>query len=112
MTSQADEQVAILREILKWTRFAGMREAKNSLVTALDTEQKKLVYHLSDGSRGIVEIAKLAGIGSNATVAGFWREWFGMGLGQMMPVKGGERFQRSFDLADFGLEPVQAKEKK
>jgi hypothetical protein len=112
MPSQADEQVAIFREILKWTRFAGMREAKNTLATALDTEQKKLVYHLSDGSRGTVEIAKLAGIGSNATVAGFWRDWFGLGLGQMMPVKGGARFQRSFDLADFGLEPGPMKEQK
>ena len=108
--SQENEQTKLLREILKWIKFAGMREVKSTLVSALDTEQKRLVYHLSDGSRGTVEIAKLAGIGSNRTVADMWEVWLKLGLGESIPVKGGTRFKRSFDLEDFGIEVPRAKE--
>jgi len=108
--SQENEQTILLREILKWIKFAGMREVKNTLVSALDSEQKRLVYHLSDGSRGTVEIAKLVGIGSNRTVADMWEVWLKLGLGESIPVKGGTRFKRSFDLEDFGIEVPRVKE--
>ena len=108
--SQENEQTKLLREILKWIKFAGMREVKSALVSALDSEQKRLVYHLSDGSRGTVEIAKLAGIGSNRTVADMWEVWLKLGLGESIPVKGGTRFKRSFDLEDFGIEAPRVKE--
>lgn len=101
--SVGEEQTLLLREILKWIRFMGMREVKNALLNALDTEQKRLVYHLSDGSRGVVEIAKLLGIGST-TVFNMWQAWLRLGLGENIPVKGGSRFKRSFDLEDFGIE--------
>jgi hypothetical protein len=107
-----NEQTVLLREILKWIRFAGMKEVKNTLVSALDSEQKRLVYHLSDGSRVTVEIAKLAGIGSHQTVADMWKAWLRLGLGESIPVKGGTRFKRSFDLKDFGIEVPQIKETK
>jgi hypothetical protein len=105
-----NEQTVLLREILKWIKFAGMKEVKNTLVSALDNEQKRLVYHLSDGSRGTVEIAKLTGIGSNRTVADMWEAWLRLGLGESIPVKGGTRFKRSFDLEDFGIEVPRIKE--
>jgi hypothetical protein len=99
-----DEQTELLREILKWIKFAGMREAKSTLNSVLDTEQKKLVYHASDGGRGSVEIAKLAGVASNRTVADMWEAWLRLGLGESIPVRGGTRFKRTFNLADFGVE--------
>lgn len=108
--SQENEQTRLLREILKWIKFAGMREVKNTLANALDNEQKRLVYHLSDGSRGTVEIAKLAGIGSNRTIADIWEIWLKLGLGESIPVKGGTRFKRSFDLEDFDIEVPRVKE--
>jgi len=110
MDSQDNEQIRILREILKWIRFAGMKEVKSTLISVLDNEQKRLVYHLSDGTRGAVEIAKLAGIGSNRTVADMWQSWLKLSLGESIPVKGGTRFVRSFDLTDFGIELPQVKE--
>ena len=110
--SQENEQTILLREILKWIKFAGMREVKNTLASALDTEQKRLAYHLSDGARGIVEIAKLAGIGSTSTIFDMWQTWLKFGLGESIPVKGGSRFKRSFDLEDFGIEVPRIKEVK
>lgn len=110
MNAQNDEQTRLLREILKWIRFAGMKEVKNTLVGILDADQKRLVYHLSDGTRGIVEIAKLVGIGSTSTVFDMWQAWLKVGLGESIPVKGGSRFKRSFDLEDLGIEVPPMKE--
>ena len=110
MSNEKSEQTILLREILKWIKFAGMKEVKNTLVSVLDTEQKRLVYHLSDGSRGIVEIAKPVGIGSTKTVFDLWQAWLKLSLGESIPVKGGSRFKRSFDLEDFGIEVPKIKE--
>ena len=109
MNAQNEEQTRLLKEILKWIKFTGMREAKNTLVSVLDTEQKRLVYHLSDGTRGTVEIGDLAGIGSTRTIFEMWQAWLKLGLGESVPVKGGSRFKRSFDLEDFGIEVPQIK---
>ena len=108
--SEKDEQTILLREILKWIKFAGMKEVKSTLVNVLDTEQKRLIYHLSDGTCGIVEIAKLAGVGSTSTIFDIWQAWLKFGLGESIPVKGGSRFKRSFDLEDFGIEVPKIKE--
>jgi hypothetical protein len=110
MNDQNDEQTRLLKEILKWIRFAGMKEVKNTLVDILDDDPKRLVYHLSDGTRGIVEIAKLVGISSTRTVFDMWQAWLKVGLGESIPVKGGSRFKRSFDLEDLGIEVPPLKE--
>lgn len=85
-----------------------MREVKNTLTSILDTDEKRLIYHLSDGSRGVAEIAKLVGIGST-TVFSMWQTWLRLGLGESIPVKGGSRFKRCFDLEDFGIKVPEIK---
>lgn len=104
MNTQDNEQTQLLREILKWIKFAGMKEVKDVLNSVLDTDQKKLVYQLSDGSKGIVEIGKVAGIASTETIFRYWKSWLKMRLGENVSVKGGNRFKRAFDLEDFGFE--------
>lgn len=103
MSSNESEQTKILREILKWVKFAGIKEVKAILVASLDSEQKRLAYHLSDGTRGTVEVAKSANFGSTKTIFDMWQAWLKQGLGESIPVKGGSRFKRSFDLEDFGI---------
>lgn len=103
MTTNESEQTRILREILKWVKFAGIKEVKAILISSLDTEQKKIAYHLSDGTRGTVEVAKTANFGSTKTIFDMWQAWLKQGLGESIPVKGGSRFKRSFDLEDFGI---------
>lgn len=111
MNPQENEQTQLLREILKWIRFAGMKEVKNTLLNVLDTDAKKLVYQKSDGTNGTVKLAKLAGYGSNKTVADLWADWLKLSLGESIPVKGGSRFKRSFDLDDFGIGMPEIKNK-
>lgn len=112
MNNQINEMIEVLREILKWTKFAGAREVRNILMATLDTEQKRLIYHLSDGNRGSVEIAKAANVG-DSTVRRYWESWARQGIVESMKVRGGERYKKSFDLEDFGfMIPTLKAEKK
>lgn len=99
-----ETELTVLKEILRWVKFSGMKEVKGILSAALDTEQKITVYQLSDGSKGIVDIGKAVGIKSTATIFSYWKQWMKLGLGESIPVPGGQRFKRSFDLEDFGFE--------
>jgi hypothetical protein len=92
----------LLREILKWMKFAGAKEVREVLATTLDTDQKKLIYHLSDGNRGSVEIAALAKA-SDRTVRRYWESWARRGIVDATRVRGGERYGKSFDPEDFGI---------
>ena len=108
MEHQTNEQTDILKEILKWIKFAGAKEVKNVLLATLDTEQKRLVYHLSDGEHGIQEIGKVVGL-SGETVRKYWASWARQGIVESLKVRGGERHKKSFELEDFGIEVPQPK---
>jgi hypothetical protein len=102
MNPEEMDEKQLLREILKWTKFAGMNQVKEILNTQLEADVDKLIYQNSDGARGTVELGKLVGL-SKDTVSRMWQSWFIMGLGENIPVRGGSRFKRSFDLRDFGI---------
>jgi hypothetical protein len=111
MSNKMDELIEVMREILKWTKFAGAREVRNILTAALDTEQKRLIYHLSDGNTGSVEIAKATNVG-DSTVRRYWGSWSRQGIVEALKVRGGERFKKSFNLEDFGIAIPQLKAEK
>jgi hypothetical protein len=102
----------LLSEIVKWIKFAGAKEVREVLASTLDTDQKRLIYHLSEGNRGSIEIANLAKT-SDRTVRRFWESWCRLGIVDPIGVRGGVRFKKSFELEDFGIRvpeiPLQAK---
>jgi len=103
MKDKNNEQIVeLLREILKWVKFAGAREVRTVLMNILDSEQKRLIYHLSDGERGSTEISKLAKV-SDRTVRRYWESWARMGIMEPIRVRGGLRYKKSFELEDFGF---------
>ncbi len=102
--SEESEQTKILREILRWTRFAGMNQVQSVLESTLNTPEKRLAYQLSDGKIASTRIAELSKVGSDFKVRVLWKEWRRRGLGDTVGVKGGDRFVRTFDLEDFGIE--------
>lgn len=102
-----EEILSTLKEILKWVKFSGAEEVRAVLMKVLDTEQKRLIYFLSDGTHGSVEIGKTANV-SDSTVRRYWETWARLGLAQPVPVKGGFRLKKSFELEDFGLAVPQA----
>lgn len=93
---------ATLNELLKWSKFAGMQQLRNILTQNLKTDTEMSVYELSDGSRGTREIAVLAGIGSNATVAAYWKKWSKIGMVEPSKKFQG-RYQRICSLEEVGL---------
>ena len=103
-----DEQTRLLSEILKWIRFAGMKGVKDVLLPELDTDEKRWVYQLSDGTKAIAEIKKITGV-SSGTISKYWKKWLKLGLGETKAVRRGDRFVRSFDLEDFGVNVPEIK---
>ncbi len=101
--SEENEQTTILKEILKWIKISGMKEVKEIIETQLSSDPKKLIFQLSDGSKGTQEIAKIVGDVSHMSVANYWKAWEKIGLGESTTAMGGKRFKRSFDLEDFGI---------
>jgi hypothetical protein len=105
MSERETDEVRLLKEILKWTKFAGMSQVQSVLESALNTPEKRLAYQLSDGKNGTREVAERSKVGSHMKVGGLWKEWRRKGLGDTLSVRGGgERFKRTFDLEDFGIE--------
>jgi hypothetical protein len=105
-----DEILVTLKEILKWVKFSGAEEVRVVLMKVLDTEQKRLIYYLSDGSHGSVEIGKKANV-SDTTVRRYWESWARLGLAEPVKIQGGVRLKKSFELEDFGLAVPQTVEK-
>jgi hypothetical protein len=103
--SEEKEQTKILLELLKWTKFAGMNQLQSVLESTLNTPEKRLAYHLSDGNNGTREVAERSKVGSHMKVGSLWKEWRRKGIGDTLSVRGGgDRFKRTFDLEDFGIE--------
>src|SRR3972149_10050761 len=101
---QTDNQtiIELLKELVKWTKFQGMNNAKGVLVESLKSSSEKLAYVTSDG-RGSQEVAKAAGI-SHTTVVNYWNRWARLGIVEPLRVKGGTRYRAVFSLSEFGIE--------
>ena len=69
-----------LKQILKWTRFAGMQQLKGIMLNTLKTDTEKLVYEFSTGEASTREIAKKVGLGSKSTVEKYWEKWAKVGI--------------------------------
>ncbi|MCP8309409.1 MAG: helix-turn-helix domain-containing protein [archaeon] len=104
-----EKMVKLLEEILKWIRFSGMQQVKSVLLSLLDSETKRIIYHLSDGEKSSGDIGKMSGV-SDQTVRNYWRDWFTKGIVEPKSVKGGTRYKKVFSLEDFGIEVPPLKE--
>lgn len=102
MSGQNDEQIELLREMVKWVRFSGMKQVKEVLMSTLNNEKKIIAYHHSDGKNTSTVISKLSGI-AQPTISDLWKEWLSLGLGEAITASGGSRFKKSFDLKMFGI---------
>ena len=71
---------AKLDQLLKWTRFASLQQLRDLLIQNLTNDRELLVYELSDGERTTREIARLASIGSIATIVRYWKNGASLAL--------------------------------
>jgi len=91
-----------LDQLLKWTRFAGMRQLRDILAENLDDDTLMLIYEYSDGKRSTREIAKLVGVKSNQTIVNYWKKWRSLGIVEPSSKHKG-RLQRICSLERVGL---------
>jgi len=103
-----NEELAVLKqiksrldEILKWTRFAGMQQLKNTIAQNLIDDISLIIYELSDGNSSTREVANVVGK-SNVTVANYWKQWNKLGIVEQSPKYRG-RFKRICSLEELGL---------
>jgi len=89
-----------LEELVKLTRVMSYPSIKETLEIALDTDQKRLVYHHLDGDNTVSAIQKLTGV--NARHISEWgQEWEKLGIAESGARKG--RRQKLFDISMFGI---------
>lgn len=74
------------------------------LEIVLDTENKKIVYYLSNGENNQDEIIAKGKVGAGS-ISRYWNEWEKLGIGESIPVRRGKRFKAAFNLENFGLLP-------
>ena len=109
MSEQNNEQTELLKEMVKWVRFSGMKQVKEVLSLTLNTEKKIIAYNYSDGKNTSTVISKMSGI-AQPTISDLWKEWLSLGLGEAISASGGNRFKRSFDLKMFGIKVPEIKQ--
>jgi len=98
-----DKLAQLTKEQIKWTKLAGMQQLRSILERNLLTDEMRKVYQLSDGQRTTRDIAKLSGIGSNATIATYWSKWKTLGIVEPSNSFKG-RYQRIIGLDEVGIE--------
>ena len=108
-----EEILLTLQELLRWTKAASYANIKNMLGSVLDSENKRIVYYLSNGKNNQDDIVAKGKVAAGS-ISKYWNEWEKVGIGESIPVKRGKRFRGTFDLNNFGLLPKseQREEKK
>ena len=90
-------------------RLLAGEKIRQVLGEALDTNEKRQVYELTDGTRSRREIARITGI-SNDTIQEWWDRWVLTGLLRKDPITG--RPHRVFCLQELGIKVKRRNPKK
>lgn len=102
--NQFNEIISLLKELIKWTKFQAWGKVKNVLISILDDDEKKKIYHLSNGKNSSRTIAENVSV-SRSTIQNYWNNWFNSNIVEPIPVKGGGlRYKKMFNLEEFGID--------
>ena len=96
---QDDNMLAVLKEILNWTRASSFHSVKALLQEALPDAKARLAFQMLDGTKSIEQVRTACKMSPNGLVA-LSQRCTAMGL---MEVNGDKKRSRLFDLTDFGL---------
>jgi hypothetical protein len=97
----SDETERILREILNWIKVGNIPLLRETLIRELDTDEKKKVYELTDGTRSQYEIELLSKV-TRRMVSYYWQKWYGLGI--LVPSEWRKgRMQKIVSLEEVGL---------
>lgn len=91
-----------LEEIVGWLRVDGASKVKKLLEDTLDSQEKILMYHLSDGksNKTIGDMCRV----DPKTVSNNCRAWYRLGLMKSQPLQEGKhKHYKIFNVEDFGI---------
>ena len=97
-----NEEIRLLREIARWTRFAAVPAARERVERLLDTDPKKRVYEaIADGTRSVMDVERATG--ANHSDIGAWvNTWEREGIVEV----GAKPPKAIFTLQELGIEPA------
>jgi len=96
----------LLEEILKWQRLQGIKILCEILPQLLDTEEKRIVYEMTDGKNNQSKIASEAKV-ATGTVSNWWNLWYSHGI-LTKEEKRKRRYKKIISLKDLGI-PIKTK---
>ena len=94
-----DTSVAVLKEILNWTRAASFHSVKALLQEALPDTKSRTAFQMFDGTKSMDQVRVACKMSPNG-VGALTQKCLSMGL---MEIKEDKKRVRLFDLDDFGL---------
>lgn len=91
-----------LDEVVCWLRIEGSEKVKKLLEGILDSTEKILMYHLSDGKSNKA-IGEMCGVDPK-TVSNNYRSWHRLGLMKSQSLQEGKyKYFKAFNVEDFGI---------
>lgn len=91
-----------LDKLIFWLKFNNLDAAREYFSSVLNTERKKEIYQLTDGSRGISELMKMLNIKSKSMIPDLYAEWLRKGILIEFP-KVKDRKIKVIDLKELGF---------
>jgi hypothetical protein len=92
------EEKEILEEILKWERLKGIQILRHLLLELLDTDEKKILYEMTNGENGVKEIRAKAKIAAGK-ISKLWNTWYANGILE----KEGQKYRKIISLKEIDL---------
>lgn len=97
-----DAVIEKLDKLIFWLKINNLDVAKEYFADVLNTDRKKEIYQLTDGSRGINELMKMLNIKSKSMIPDLWADWTAKGI-LIESKRGKGRKMKVLDLKELGL---------
>ena len=91
-----------LDKLIFWLKFSNLETAKGYFGKVLNTDRKKEIYQLTDGSRGVSDLMKLLDIKSKSMIPDLYTDWIKKGI-LIESTKIKDRKIKVIDLKELGL---------
>lgn len=79
MSTHEERQVALLEELLAYTRFMARDALEQTLRSIVKDERHRIALELTDGTRSQSQVGSEAGLAQSA-ISDLWKKWRRLGL--------------------------------
>ncbi|MHA1972628.1 MAG: hypothetical protein ACTSW1_06540 [Candidatus Hodarchaeales archaeon] len=101
--TEIEKVIELLQKTNYLLNIIARNDIKQLLEDALNSDEKKIAYNSSDGINTLTMVKDIAGV-SAGSISNWWAEWIRIGLAEKLPVMGGTRAKRKYDLSFYGIQ--------